>query len=50
MKEEEKKKECEDVIKEIGEKGIRDMGKWMEILKERYEGKMEFKREREIVK
>ncbi|ENP78659.1 hypothetical protein C970_00215 [Brucella abortus CNGB 436] len=50
MTEDETKKACEDVITEIGAQGLRDMGKCMALLKERYTGKMDFTRASALVK
>ncbi len=50
MTEDETKKACEDVITEIGAQGLRDMGKCMALLKERYAGKMDFTRASALVK
>ncbi|MGV6902755.1 MULTISPECIES: GatB/YqeY domain-containing protein [unclassified Brucella] len=50
MTEDETEKACEDVITEIGAQGLRDMGKCMALLKERYAGKMDFTRASALVK
>ena len=50
MSEDEVKQACADVIAEIGAQGLRDMGKCMAVLKERYAGKMDFTKASAIVK
>ncbi|ABS14400.1 MULTISPECIES: GatB/YqeY domain-containing protein [Brucella/Ochrobactrum group] len=50
MTEDEVKQACADVIAEIGAQGLRDMGKCMAVLKERYAGKMDFTKASAIVK
>lgn len=50
MSEDEVKQACADVIVEIGAQGLRDMGKCMAVLKERYAGKMDFTKASAIVK
>ncbi|WP_139976807.1 GatB/YqeY domain-containing protein [Ochrobactrum sp. CGA5] len=50
MTEAEVKQACADVIAEIGAQGLRDMGKCMAVLKERYAGKMDFTKASAIVK
>lgn len=50
MSEDEIKQACADVIAEIGAQGLRDMGKCMAVLKERYAGKMDFTKASAIVK
>ena len=50
MSEDEIKQACADVIAEIGAQGLRDMGKCMAALKERYAGKMDFTKASAIVK
>ena len=50
MTEEEMKQACADVIAEIGAQGLRDMGKCMAVLKERYAGKMDFTKASALVK
>ena len=50
MSEDEIKQACADVITEIGAQGLRDMGKCMAALKERYAGKMDFTKASAIVK
>lgn len=41
---------CEDVVKEIGANGLRDMGKCMATLKERFPGQIDFGRASTVVK
>ncbi|SIQ24766.1 hypothetical protein SAMN05880582_1011235 [Rhizobium sp. RU20A] len=41
---------CEGVIAEIGAQGLRDMGKVMAVLKERYPGQMDFAKASAIIK
>lgn len=41
---------CEEVVGELGAKGLRDMGKCMGALKERYPGRMDFGKASAIVK
>ena len=50
MSEDEVKQACADVIAEIGAQGLRDMGKCMAVLKERYAGKMDLTKASAIVK
>ncbi|PWL17058.1 glutamyl-tRNA amidotransferase [Falsochrobactrum shanghaiense] len=50
MSDEEIKKACEAVIAEIGAQGLRDMGKCMAVLKERYAGKMDFSKASALIK
>nr|WP_278525645.1 GatB/YqeY domain-containing protein [Brucella anthropi] len=50
MSEDEVNQACADVIAEIGAQGLRDMGKCMAVLKERYAGKMDFTKASAIVK
>ncbi|HBQ33519.1 MAG TPA: glutamyl-tRNA amidotransferase [Ochrobactrum anthropi] len=50
MTEDEVKQACADVIAEIGAQGLRDMGKCMAVLKERYAGKIDFTKASAIVK
>ncbi|WP_065375692.1 GatB/YqeY domain-containing protein [Ensifer adhaerens] len=41
---------CASVIQEIGAQGLRDMGKCMNVLKERYPGQMDFAKASGLVK
>jgi len=41
---------CKEVVGEIGASGLRDMGKCMGALKERYAGKMDFAKASSVVK
>ena len=41
---------AKQVIDEIGASGLRDMGKSMNVLKERYAGQMDFSKASSIVK
>lgn len=41
---------CQHVISEIGAAGLRDMGKCMAVLKEKYPGKMDFSKASGVVK
>lgn len=50
MSEEETKKACEDAIAEISAQGLRDMGKVMAVLKERYAGQMDFSKASALIK
>lgn len=50
MSDDEIKKACEAVIAEIGAQGLRDMGKCMAVLKERYAGKMDFSKASALIK
>ncbi|MFQ0813569.1 glutamyl-tRNA amidotransferase [Brucella anthropi] len=50
MTEDEIRQACADAIAEIGAQGLRDMGKCMAVLKERYAGKMDFTKASAIVK
>lgn len=44
------KSACEDVVRDIKAKGLRDMGRCMSALKERYPGQMDFVRASCVVK
>lgn len=44
------KNACQNVIKEIGADGLRDMGRCMAALKERFPGKMDFSKASGVVK
>ncbi|GAB1582539.1 MULTISPECIES: GatB/YqeY domain-containing protein [Phyllobacteriaceae] len=44
------KKVCANVVEEVGAGGLRDMGKCMNALKERFPGKMDFSKASGIVK
>jgi len=50
LSEDEVKCACEEVVKDIGAAGLRDMGKCMATLKERYPGKIDFGRASAVVK
>ncbi|MBB4301107.1 hypothetical protein GGD81_000122 [Rhodobium orientis] len=50
LSEEETRAVCAGVIAEIGASGLRDMGKTMSALKERYPGQMDFSKASGIVK
>lgn len=50
MSEEEVKVACETVVTDIGASGLRDMGRTMSALKERYPGQMDFGRASCVVK
>ncbi|MBN9044815.1 MAG: GatB/YqeY domain-containing protein [Rhizobiales bacterium] len=50
MSEDEVRKACEAVIAETGAAGLRDMGKCMAVLKERYAGKMDFAKASAVIK
>ncbi len=50
LSEEEIRGICETVLSEIGARGLRDMGKCMCALKERYEGQMDFTKASTFVK
>lgn len=41
---------CADVVEELGAEGLKDMGRTMSALKERYAGKMDFSKASAIVK
>ncbi len=41
---------CEDVVKDIGANGLRDMGKCMTTLKVRFPGQIDFGRASTVVK
>lgn len=41
---------CEEVIAELGASGLKDMGRTMGVLKERYAGQMDFGKASKIVK
>ena len=48
--EEEMHAACKKVVGDVGAQGLRDMGKCMGALKERYPGKMDFGRASTVVK
>jgi hypothetical protein len=48
--EEDVRRACSDVVEEIGADGLRDMGRCMNALKEKYPGKMDFGKASGIVK
>lgn len=50
LSEEEMRSACEEVVREVGATGLRDMGKTMAALKERYPGQMDFGRASCVVK
>ena len=50
MSETEVREICAAVIAEIGAEGLRDMGKCMAVLKERYPGQMDFAKASAVVK
>lgn len=50
MSDDEAKAACEAVIADIGASGLRDMGKVMTALKERYAGQMDFSKASALVK
>ncbi|MFZ2100944.1 MAG: GatB/YqeY domain-containing protein [Oricola sp.] len=50
MCEEEVEKACETVIKETGAEGLRDVGKCMSTLKQRFAGQMDFSKASGLVK
>jgi uncharacterized protein YqeY len=50
MSDDEIKTACETVIADIGAQGLRDMGKVMAALKERYAGQMDFTKASALVK
>jgi uncharacterized protein YqeY len=50
LSEDEVRDACEGVVKEIGANGLRDMGKCMATLKERYPGQIDFGRASTVVK
>lgn len=50
MSEDEVKVACETVVTDIGASGLRDMGRTMSTLKERYPGQMDFGRASCVVK
>ena len=50
MTEEEIKAACEEVVRELGCGGFKDMGRTMGCLKERYKGTMDFSKASKIVK
>ncbi|MGE0844899.1 MAG: GatB/YqeY domain-containing protein [Flavobacteriaceae bacterium] len=41
---------CEHVVREIGATGLRDMGKCMGVIKQRYPGQMDFSRANQVIK
>ena len=50
MPEEKVREACASVVSETGASGLRDMGKCMNVLKERYPGKMDFSKASGVVK
>jgi uncharacterized protein len=50
LPEEEVRRACAEVIDEVGADGLRDMGRCMNALKEKYPGKMDFSKASGIVK
>ena len=50
MCEDDVKKVCAEVVQEIGADGLRDMGRCMNILKEKFSGRMDFGKASGIVK
>ena len=50
MPEEKVREACESVVSETGASGLRDMGKCMNVLKERYPGQMDFSKACGMVK
>lgn len=48
--EEEVKQACQQVIAELGAEGLRDMGRCMNALKEKYAGQMDFSKASSVVK
>lgn len=50
LEEEAVKQACEQVINEVGAGGLRDMGKCMDALKEKFPGRMDFGKASGIVK
>lgn len=50
LDEEETRSACKEVIEEIGSEGLKDMGRTMGTLKERYAGQMDFSKASAIVK
>jgi uncharacterized protein YqeY len=50
LAEEQVKKACQQVVTEIGAEGLRDMGRCMNALKEKYAGQMDFSKASGIVK
>jgi uncharacterized protein len=50
MCEEEVEQACENVVRETGAEGLRDVGKCMSTLKERFSGQMDFSKASGVVK
>jgi hypothetical protein len=50
MSEDDIRRACAEIIAEIGAVGVRDMGKCMAVLKEKYAGQMDFSKASAIVK
>lgn len=48
--EEEVKQACQQVVAELGAEGLRDMGRCMNALKEKYAGQMDFSKASSVVK
>lgn len=41
---------CADVVKEVGAEGLRDMGRCMSVLKEKYPGRMDFSKASGVIR
>ena len=50
MSEEETKNACQEVVKEVGAESLRDMGKCMNAIKQKYAGKMDLSKASSIIK
>jgi len=44
------KQACAEVVKEIGAEGLRDMGRCMSVLKEKYPGRMDFSKASGVIR
>ena len=44
------KQACSEVVKEIGAEGLRDMGRCMSVLKEKYPGRMDFSKASGVIR
>lgn len=50
LDDEEIRAECENVVEELGSEGLKDIGRTMSALKERYAGQMDFSKASAVVK
>lgn len=50
LSDDEMKQACAEIIKEIGAEGLRDMGRTMNALKEKYPGRMDFSKASGVIR